>query len=84
MYSSLPETIAADMASLSHGDAKEMISVPMIHSTETTRLRDAILPFGGRRRKIEQTVIVRKMTREYAFICPLLLFPLIVYNVGTT
>lgn len=64
-YSTLSGAVAADMASLSVGDPKEMISVPMIHSHENTRLRDVLIPFSSKKGKIKQTVIVRKMTREY-------------------
>lgn len=63
-YASLPEAVAADMISLSHGDPNETISVPMIHSTTQQRKRDLLLPFG-KRGAVTQTVIVRKMTREY-------------------
>ena len=52
------------MQSLSIGDPKETISVPMVHSTEQTRKRDLFLPFG-KKGTVTQTVIVRKMTREH-------------------
>ncbi|KAF2624073.1 hypothetical protein BU25DRAFT_413946 [Macroventuria anomochaeta] len=54
--------VALDMHSLAIGDPREQINVPMIHSSESTRLRDA---FNPRRGKVTQTVIVRKMTREH-------------------
>ncbi|KAF1939490.1 hypothetical protein EJ02DRAFT_408464 [Clathrospora elynae] len=63
-YTSLPEAVAADMLSLSIGDPKETISVPMIHSTEQKRKRDLFLPMG-KRGVVTQTVVVRKMTREH-------------------
>jgi hypothetical protein len=63
-YTSLPEAIAADMHSLSIGDPKEMINVPMIHSTEQKRKRDLFLP-GGKKGVVTRTVLARKMTREH-------------------
>jgi hypothetical protein len=63
-YTSLPEAIAADMHSLSIGDPREMITVPMIHSTEQKRKRDLFLP-GGKKGVVTRTVLARKMTREH-------------------
>ncbi|KAH7069021.1 hypothetical protein BKA63DRAFT_520467 [Paraphoma chrysanthemicola] len=63
-YSSLPEAVAGDMQSLLVGDPQEIIAVPMVHSTEQTRKRDLLLPFG-KRGAVTQTVLVRKMTREH-------------------
>lgn len=52
------------MHSLQVGDPKEVISVPMIHSTEKKRIRDIFLPLG-KRGTVTQTVVVRKMPREH-------------------
>ncbi|KAH7088890.1 hypothetical protein FB567DRAFT_522559 [Paraphoma chrysanthemicola] len=52
------------MQSLLVGDPKEVIAVPMVQSIEQTRKRDLFLPFG-KRGVVTQTVLVRKMTREY-------------------
>ena len=52
------------MNSLSVGDPKETISVPMVLSTEVKRKRDIFLP-SGKQPVVKQTVIVRKMTREH-------------------
>ncbi|KAJ4992862.1 hypothetical protein SVAN01_01566 [Stagonosporopsis vannaccii] len=58
--------VAADMSSLLHGNPKDIISVPMVHSNENTRLRDVLIPFKRVRGKgITQSVVVRKMTREH-------------------
>jgi hypothetical protein len=64
-HPAIAEAVAADMQSLFQGDLNETISVPMIHSTDNQRLRDAIIPFrSGRGNKTTQTVVIRKMTRE--------------------
>ncbi|CAO2650134.1 Nn.00g014260.m01.CDS01 [Neocucurbitaria sp. VM-36] len=63
-YTSLPQAVSAGMESLRIGDPKDSISVPMVLSTEQKRKRDIFLP-GGKPGKVTQTVIVRKMTREY-------------------
>jgi hypothetical protein len=63
-YTSLPEAVAADMRSLSIGDPKEIITVPMIHSTEQKRKRDLFLPMG-KKGVVTRTVLARKMTREH-------------------
>jgi hypothetical protein len=52
------------MLSLNIGNPKEMITVPMIHSTEQKRKRDLFLPMG-KRGVVTQTVLARKMTREH-------------------
>lgn len=65
--------MAADMQSLSVGDPKEQITVPMIHTHESTRLRDAFIPFSKGRGKVTQTVVARRMTREYVLHFPFLL-----------
>ncbi|KAJ4288596.1 hypothetical protein N0V90_011833 [Kalmusia sp. IMI 367209] len=59
---SLVEDVSVDMANLSSGDPKETISVPMIHSTENINFKKL---FSKNRKEVTQTVIVRKMPREW-------------------
>lgn len=49
------------MQSLSVGDPKEVISVPMIHSTETVNFKKLL---SKNRKTITRTVVVRRMQRE--------------------
>ena len=50
------------MRSLAVGDPDEVISVPMIHSTEKKSFKNMLLREVG---KVSQTVVVRKMPRGY-------------------
>lgn len=59
---SLVEDLSADMASLSEGDPKETISVPMIHSTEDINWKKL---WSKDRKVVTHSVIVRKMPREW-------------------
>ncbi|KAF2642028.1 hypothetical protein P280DRAFT_468498 [Massarina eburnea CBS 473.64] len=59
---SLVDDVSASIRSLREGDPKETISVPMIHSTETRNYKKLL---SKDRKTVTQTVIVRKMPREY-------------------
>jgi hypothetical protein len=52
------------MLSLSMGDPKEMITVPMIHSIEQKRKRGLLLPMG-KGGVVMRTIVARQMTREH-------------------
>jgi hypothetical protein len=58
-YSSLPDAVAADMASLSIGPLGEIIPLPMIHPTEQKRKRDLFKTFKGS--------VVTQTGRSYSF-----------------
>ncbi|OCK76416.1 hypothetical protein K432DRAFT_428731 [Lepidopterella palustris CBS 459.81] len=57
----MAEEVASDIRSLDIGDPNELISVPMILSTESRSLKNLIRG----RREVSQTVIVRKMPRGH-------------------
>jgi hypothetical protein len=59
---SLQAGVRADMSSLLQGDPDETVLVPMIHSTEKKSLKAMLVGGTG---KVQQTVIVRKMKREW-------------------
>ncbi|KAL5455394.1 hypothetical protein PMIN06_004478 [Paraphaeosphaeria minitans] len=61
-HRSLVEDVSADMASLSEGDPRETISVPMVHSVENINWKKL---WAKDRKVITYSVIVRKMPREW-------------------
>jgi hypothetical protein len=63
-YDSLAAAVHMNMSSLSTGHPSETISVPMISRMHKKNIHD-LNPFSRKTGKVTQTVMVRKMTREF-------------------
>ncbi|CAO2653431.1 Nn.00g028420.m01.CDS01 [Neocucurbitaria sp. VM-36] len=63
-YESLSAAVHSGMSSLTVGDPQETISVPMITRRESFSLHN-YNPFSRKSGEVTQTVIIRKMTRDY-------------------
>ncbi|KAF2027285.1 hypothetical protein EK21DRAFT_102606 [Setomelanomma holmii] len=58
------DSVAANMSSLGVGDPQETISVPMVSRFHKKNIHD-LNPFSRKTGGLEQTVTVRKMTRNF-------------------